>query len=138
MTLRLPSAGSSGSARQVSSYTTASLAPGAAEAGTVNLGKAYELLKVTTTGAARVRLYSTAAARDADAARPSTQDPTGQHGLVAEVITEAGALAVVMAPIPTGANLEAAPTAAAFVSITNLGASAAALTVEFAHLTLEA
>ena len=54
--------------------TTASLADDATEVGSIAVSAIYTLLVITTSAALRVRLYTTAAARDADLARPSTQE----------------------------------------------------------------
>ena len=79
-----------GFTRQTTTFTTASLAANAGESGTLTLAKGYRLLKLMTTRPARVRLYTTAAKRDADVARPIGTAPTGDHGCLLDLVTTAG------------------------------------------------
>jgi uncharacterized protein DUF4082 len=81
--------GSTAPSRQTATITTASLANNAQETGTVTLAKGYRLLRLTTDKAARVRLYSTTAKRDADLARAVGTDPTGDHGVMFDFVTTA-------------------------------------------------
>jgi len=81
--------------RQELIKTTASLATLTDETGFISLGKSGTLMRVVADRAARVRLYNTAAARDADRSRAeggvrsSTQD-----GLLLEIIFTSGLLTV--------------------------------------------
>lgn len=59
---------------------------------TVELAPSVRLIAVTTTAAARVRLYRTEAQRDADAARPFTIRPQGDAVLADWSVTAAGTL----------------------------------------------
>jgi len=71
--------------------TTASLAAAAVETGTVAFPDGARLLKLNVSRASRVRLYTTAAARTADAARLIGVDPTADtdHGLLFEYVAGA-------------------------------------------------
>jgi hypothetical protein len=123
--------------RASAAKTTASLAAGASETGTITLAKSYRLLRLSTNRPARVRLYTTAAKRDADAARPIGTDPTGDHGLVLEFASTASMLAADLSPQADGSNLEASPTAAIPISITYLDAGAGTVTATLTYLTTE-
>jgi hypothetical protein len=68
-------------------YTTASLAAGGSEQGTVTLGWGYRILDVATSAPARVRLYTTTAARNADVARAVGTSPGYNAGVVMDVLT---------------------------------------------------
>src|SRR5204862_229051 len=71
----------------VSGGTLASVAAAANVTGTITMGKSFLLQQVVSTFKVRVRLYSTAAARDADVTRPFTV-PIGygtQPGIIAEM-----------------------------------------------------
>lgn len=103
-------------------YTTASLATDASETGTVTMAIGYRLLKIETSRAARVRVYTTAAARTADAARAIGTDPTGDHGLVAEVVTGA-TLSYMLSPTVDGVSLESTPSTSISIAITNKGST---------------
>lgn len=123
--------------RATASYTTASLANAASETGTITLAKTYRLLRITTDRAARVRLYTTAAKRTADAARAIGVDPTGDHGVVLDYVTTASVLAADLSPVPGGANLETSPSSSISLAITNQGTTGT-VTVTFTFLADEA
>lgn len=81
------------SARAVLTKTTASLATMASETGTLAMAPSYRVLSVTVDRACRVRLYTTTSARTADASRAPGTDPTGDHGVMLDLVfTGAGTL----------------------------------------------
>ena len=69
---------------------TVSLANAAVGNTTITTSNTYSLLKIQTSHAAWVTLYSSASARTNDAGRVSTTDPTPGSGVLAEVITTGG------------------------------------------------
>ena len=69
---------------------TVALANGAIGNTTITTANTYSLLKIQTSHAAWVTLYSSATARTADAGRARTTDPTPGSGVLAEVITTGG------------------------------------------------
>jgi hypothetical protein len=115
--------------RQVVTLTTGVLAQGETETGVVPLGVVFEALYVTLSAAARLRLYSTAAARSADASRPYTTRAAAGSGLILEVRSSA-ALDQALDPHAHGANFETVPTVDIPYAVQNLGA-AGAVTVIF-------
>jgi hypothetical protein len=115
--------------------TTASLAAGASESGTIDLGKSYRLMTISTSAPARVRLYTTTAKRDADAARALGTDPTGDHGLMLEFVSTAGLLAADLSPTVDGFTVGGS-TAAPY-TITNTGTGAAAIAASFGWIRTE-
>lgn len=115
--------------RKVVTLTTGVLAQGDTETGVVALGLVFEALRVTLSGAARLRLYSTAAARAADASRPYTTRVVSGSGLILEVRSLA-ALDQALDPHAHGANFETVPTVDIPYAVQNLGA-AGAVTVTF-------
>ena len=94
----------SGYTRTTAAKTTASLASGARESGTVTLtaAAAFRALKLVTSVAARVRLYNSTAQRDADATRAVGVDPVGDHGLIVDVVTSVGVLSLELSPAADG------------------------------------
>lgn len=84
--------------RLTASHTTIALAAGAQELSTVTMTQSYDVFQVSVDMAARVRLYRTAAQRNADAARPVGTLPTEtgpEHGCFLEAIfTAAGSFTV--------------------------------------------
>ena len=67
--------------------------------------KGYHLYKITTNIPARVIVYTSAAARTADAGRPEGTDPASDAGVIAEVITT-GAETITLSPGVIGYNNE--------------------------------
>ena len=71
--------------------------------GTVQLPNLFQILSLTTTEPGRFRLYRDTASRDADLARPVTQEIEAGHGLLLEFVTVAGQLAWGLSPLAAGA-----------------------------------
>ena len=116
--------------------TTASLANNANANANITGYKSYALLKIQTSAAAWVRIYSDDASRTADASRASNIDPASGAGIITEVITS-GAQTILISPGAFGFNNESSPTTTIPVNITNLSGSAAAITVTLTILQLE-
>ena len=98
--------------------------------------KGYALLKVYTSRAARVRIYTDDASRAADQDRAEGTDPTADAGVIAEVITT-GAETVLISPGAFGFNNESTPTTTIPTMITNKSGSTQAITVTLTLLQLE-
>lgn len=131
-----PVGNASALARTTTSYTTGSLADGATETGLISIAPSYELLRIQTSAPARVRLYASTAQRDADAARLSTVDPTGDHGLLFEFVTTAGDLDWAIAPMVYGYRLDTISSSIP-IAITNLSGSTAAVMVTLTYIPAE-
>jgi hypothetical protein len=108
-------------ARASSTYTTAALASGGQETGRIaTTGVGIRMIRIATDRPARVRIYTDPTKRDADASRVIGADPTGNHGLLLEVITTAAILSLDLSPEVMASNLEAVPTANMPITITRL------------------
>ena len=94
--------GGGGWARQTKTLVTGPLASGATATGTVELAGSYRVLRVTTDVPARVRLYTNAAKRDQDLARPVGVKPSGDHGRMLEVVTTTALPALDLSPTLDG------------------------------------
>jgi hypothetical protein len=123
--------------RQTVSGTTGSLANGAT--GPINIDgfKSYALLKIQTSHAAWVRIYTGEPARQADAARTEGEDPLPGSGVIAEVITT-GAETVIISPGTIGFNDENPVTDSIAVRVTNKSGDPATITVTLTVIQLEA
>ena len=117
--------------------TSASLANGATGNVDITGFKGYALYKIETSAAAWVRLYTSDAARTADALRAEGTDPAVDAGVITEVITT-GASTVIIAPGVFGFNDEASPTTTIPIAVTNKSGASAAITVTLTILQLEA
>ena len=103
--------------------------------GTLDVGRAALLLRVATTAPARMRLYTTAAARDADASRPAGTLPPQGAGLVLEFITTAALLMADLAPSVAACNADSPVLPRIYHNIEPIGGPAASATITF--ITLE-
>lgn len=128
--------GSSTASRSTTTYTGASLEANASQNGSVDLGKSYVILAVTTNFAARVRVYATQAYQTADASRPANVAPTGDHGLLLELVTTGTDLDWTLSPMVFGGSMEE-PYSGSPITVTNLSDTAQVPQVTFAHMVIE-
>jgi hypothetical protein len=123
--------------RTTASVTTTTIANNATANASITGFKTYTLLKITTSAACWVRIYTDAASRSNDSGRVQGTDPLPGSGVIAEVISTT-AQSIVISPGTIGFNNESSPTTAIPVAITNLSGSSAAITVAVVILQLEA
>jgi hypothetical protein len=130
-------AGGSGlPSRSSATGTTASLATNATENLSLTGFKSYMLLKIVTSEACWVRIYSSVAARTADAGRLINTDPTPSSGVIAEAVTT-GAGIVALTPGAYGFSDEGVPTTSIPIAVTNKAGTTTAITVVLTILQLE-
>ena len=137
-TIKVLTQGGSGTtpSRVSTSATTNSIADGVADTITINAYKTYSLLKVQTSAAAWVVLYTDQASRTADSGRNETTDPLPGSGVIAEVITT-GAQTQIITPGTIGWNNEASPIATVYAKVVNKSGSTAAITVTITTVQIE-
>jgi len=123
--------------RITASATTASIADAASANIAITGFKSYMLLKIQTSAAAWVRLYSDTSSRTADASRTITTDPAPGSGVIAEIIST-GAQTILLTPAVLGFNNEVSPTTSIPVTVTNRSGATAAITVTVTLVQLEA
>lgn len=121
--------------RRTLTYTTAFLAAGLTEVGTVELGKGFRVLRVQTSAPALVRLYASQADRAADAGRLPSVDPAPGLGLILEVLTVPDLLGFNTSPLIDGASMEAVPSKS--IPITVTATNNGPVTVIFTYLRTE-
>lgn len=117
--------------------TTTSLADNEAWTGTGTMAKAYRVLRVQTDVEARVQLYTSPDNRTADAGRAVGVDPTGEHGVVTDIVTTTGNLDWWLSPVAEGYSAESPTTDAAPMRVTNLSGSTDTVTVTVTYLRSE-
>lgn len=122
--------------RTTASATTASIANLASDNISITGFKSYMLMSIETSAAAWVTVYTSTAARTADASRPSYTDPLPGSGVIAEVITS-GAATQVITPSLLGFNDEATPTDDIYLKVENQSGSTGTITVTLKILRLE-
>ena len=123
-------------ARNSASGTTASLVNNAAGSITITGWKSYMLLSIQTSAAAWVTVYTSSAARTADASRTITTDPTPGSGVIAEVITT-GASTQIFSPAVFGFSDESLPSTDVQIKVVNRSGSTAAITITMKLVQLE-
>jgi hypothetical protein len=125
-------------ARGTLSASTSSLSAGSTGNTVINSGyKSYALLKIQTNVASWVRIYTSVAARTADASRAQTDDPAPDAGVIAEIVTS-GAATVIMSPGVIGWNDESPVSNTIPIAATNLTGGATDVTVTLTLIQLEA
>lgn len=123
--------------RTTVTHTTASLAAAAQEYGTLAMAAGWRGYRLSTSAAARVRLYTTAAKRNADETRPVGTAPTGDHGVMLDYVTTSTVLAADLGPVVDGFNEESPVTSNIAYTIDNLSGAAAAITVTLTYIQTE-
>lgn len=121
-------------ARTTASVTTASIANGASDNVSITIPATYALLKIQTSHAAWVTLYTDTASRTSDASRTENTDPLPGTGVVAEVITS-GAATQLISPGTIGFSSDGAGTS--YARIKNKSGATAAITVTLTYVKLE-
>ena len=132
-----------GSGTGLSSRTTSSAATSGSHAVDTaenitfaTVGKSYALLKVQTSHAAWVTIYTDTTARTNDASRNEFTDPLPGTGVIAEVITTDGA-GQLITPSIIGFNNDATPTENVYAKVVNKSGAVRPITVTITFVKLE-
>ena len=122
--------------RATADATASGLADGSSANLTITATKTYALLKIQTSHAAWVSIYTSTAARTADASRLEVTDPQPGSGVIAEVITTDGAIQGIT-PGTIGWNDDSEPSTNVYVKVVNKSGSTQDLTVTLHYVQLE-
>jgi hypothetical protein len=98
--------------------------------------KGYSLYSMQVNAPAWVSVYTSAAARTADATRSITVDPTPGSGVIAEVVTTQSGITY-FTPAIMGFSTESPPTTAIPMKVYNNGSISTTITVTLTLLQLE-
>jgi len=115
-------------------WTGTSIAPGVHVKGFGPYAASYRLYSISTDAPCRMRMYTTAAKRDADLNRPVETDPTVDHGLVFEFISTPTLLSSDLSPMVDGFT---GSDGSVYYTITNTGVSTALITIDIAWIRTE-
>ena len=122
-----------GAIRKTASVTSDTLAAGATDsAKTVALGKGGIAIKISTNYPAWVRVYASATAQSADAAREITVDPVAGSGVLLEVLTSGEIILSPTAVLFSASGVSALP-----VTITNKDTVSRAITAIITTVPIE-
>jgi len=116
---------------------TGNLTSASAEVGIVPLGKVFNLLNVSTSRDSRIRLYTTPAFRDADLSREPGTDPTGEHGVIVDLVLTGSFHDWQLSPLVLGASLESPVSAAIAYTIQNRTVTEDSVSVDFTRVKIE-
>jgi len=120
--------------RTTAQVTTASLLSTGEANVSITTPPTYALLKIETSHAAWVTLYTDTTSRTNDASRTETTDPLPGSGVIAEVIT-GGAVTQLISPGTIGYN--SAGTGTTYAKIVNKSGGTASITVTLTYVQLE-
>jgi hypothetical protein len=122
----------------IATVKTGVLNPGQSFIGTLSISKSFQLLSLSASGAIRFELYGTAAAQTSDAGRALDVPPAA--GTTQNIICD---VALDTAPYQwtyqnrVGANGDSPQVGTAYVTVTNIGTSSAAMTTTLTYVGLE-
>lgn len=121
--------------RTTASVTASNLTSNGTANVSITTPKTYALLKIETSHAAWVTLYTDTTSRTADSSRNETTDPLPGSGVIAEVITT-GATTQLISPGTVGFNSTA--TGTTYAKIVNKSGATASIVVTLTYVQLEA
>lgn len=103
----------------------------------LDVAKTYSLLKIETSHAAWITLYTSDTARDADVSRSETTDPLPGSGVIAEIITT-NAKTQIITPGVIGWNDDSTPSTTVYAKVVNKSGAIVDITVTLTFVALEA
>lgn len=126
-----------GSTRISEAVSTArSLDPDRHELQTLAFAPSIRVFKIFTNRPARVRIYPTAAQRDADVSRPIGIKPKGNHGRLFELVTSPGLTEYILSPIVDMTSAQAFDSKY-YATVTNLDTVAGVVIVTYHYFRTE-
>ena len=123
--------------RTTAQASTGNILDGAASNIQMTAVKTYALLKIQTSHAAWVTLYTNIPSRSADSSRNETTDPLPGTGVIAEIITSDGAVQNIT-PGTIGWNDDTTPSDKIYAKVVNKSGSSANITVTVHYVQIEA
>jgi len=126
------------SSRTTGAATASGIVDGASMDITIPAAKAFSLLKIATSHAAWVTLYTDTTSRSSDVNRTETTDPLPGSGVIAEIITDDGATQRITPGTIGWNNDPGAPTTNVYAKVVNKSGSQVDLTVTLTYVQIEA
>jgi len=124
---------------KTASVTTAVISSGQNFTGILQTSRMFAIQSVTASGAARIRVYATAAAQTADLSRTSAQSPAygTTQGIIADVTLGASPYMWLLTPVAVGTNGDSPTAPQSYITISQLGSMSGAITATITFLPLE-
>jgi len=123
--------------RTTAQASTGVILDGAASNIQLTASRSYALLKIQTSHAAWVTLYTNIPSRSADSTRNETTDPLPGTGVIAEIITSDGAVQNIT-PGTIGWNDDSTPSTNLYAKVVNKSGSSVNITVTVHYVQIEA
>ena len=117
--------------------TTATLATDATDHLDLEFAETCDLIAITVDYPCWVTIYDSDAARTADSTRDLSVDPRPGKGIMGEIVPYAGNLTIYWSPSPLFNNNDTTLGKTAYIAVTNMHGSSAAITVDFTILPQE-
>lgn len=118
-------------------FTTETMAIGGEVSGSVNIAKAFIIHRVVADQPCRIRLYSTNDFRINDSGRPIGTDPTGEFGLLLELVLIPSFLDFSLSPPAVCYNGDNPISSATYFAVQNMGAGGPInISVDYTELVL--
>lgn len=122
--------------RDTATVTTSAIVANGNWTGLITMAKGYRLMSMTVSQAARVRLYTRAAAQTADLTRAIGTDPAPSAGVMFDYSATSTA-AQELSPLVHGWNNEAVPSTSIPITVTPTASAAGGMTVTFLYARTE-
>jgi hypothetical protein len=124
---------------KTASVTTAVISFGQNFQGILQTSRMFAIQSVTASGAARIRVYATAAAQTADLSRTSAQSPAygTTQGLIAGVSLTTVPYIWLFTPPAVGTNGDSPTTPQSYITVGQLGSMSGSITVTVTFLPLQ-
>jgi len=122
--------------RTTATASTASIANNGSDNITIVASKTYALLKIQTSAAAWVTVYTDSTSRTTDSSRSENVDPTPGSGVIAEVITT-GSSTQKITPGTIGWNDDTTPSNNVYLKVVNKSGSTQSITVTITYIQME-
>lgn len=132
VTINVPAASTSDNSVN---YLTSNLQPNTHEQADLVLSRANVILNITSNRACRVRFYLNTIYRTSDLGRPLGIEPSGEHGLLLEVVTSNSNSSIDCSPLPVVAALGSGSNSIP-ITITNLDNVTGIINLTISYLSL--
>jgi len=117
--------------------TTTPLNPNSIFIGSLQLGKVFDIMQISTSASARVRLYGNLRSQTLDAARQIDVPPAfgTEQGLIVDVALDTSPLTFSLEGI-SGSNYDNPPNNLVYTTVTNIGNTSSPITVTVSYVQL--
>lgn len=124
---------------QTAAISTTVLNPGGQYTGVLTMAKAFVVLSVAVSAAARVRLYGTVSAQTTDLTRPITQGPGfgTEQGIIADWNLDTAPIVYAGDPNPVGANGDSPQSSSIYLTVDNIGLASTTIAISVVYVPIQ-